>query len=118
MIDVITSIFLLFGGGMMLVSAVGVVRFPDVYTRMHASAKAGTLGVSSLATAVALHFQHFSITVFMVLLIAFFFLTAPIAMHLLGRAAYHSNVPMWDARALDEYHGHGEDPEDQIDRDA
>ena len=45
MIDIAASLVLLIGGAFCLIAALGVVRMPDVFMRMHASTKAGTLGV-------------------------------------------------------------------------
>lgn len=104
--ELITSFFLLAGGTLVLISALGIVRFPDVYTRMHAAAKTGTVGICSMAIAVAVHFGLFHVSVMVVLIIAFFFLTAPIAAHLIGRAAYTVGTPLWDKTVTNEYPRH------------
>ena len=88
-----------------LVTAVGVVRLPDVYTRMHASTKAGTLGVGCIILGVAMHFQSLLTASQAFLVIAFMFLTAPIAGHLIGRAAYLVGSPKWDRTAHDDLEG-------------
>ena len=103
MTELITSALLLFGGFMMFVSALGLLRFPDLFTRMHAAAKTGTVGIIALVIAVAVHFQQFDVTVLAILIVAFFFLTAPIATQLIGRAAYQSGVPLWERTVCDEY---------------
>lgn len=103
MTDVITALLLLFGGFMMFVSALGILRFPDLFTRMHAAAKTGTVGIIALVVAVAVHFQRFDVTVLALLIVAFFFLTAPIATQLIGRAAYQSGVALWKRTVCDEY---------------
>jgi len=103
--DLVTSALLLFGGFMMFVSALGLVRFPDLFTRMHAAAKTGTVGITALMLGVAVHFQQFEITVLSLLIVAFFFLTVPIAAQLISRAAYEGGVPLWDKTVCDEYRG-------------
>jgi multicomponent Na+:H+ antiporter subunit G len=85
-----------------LVTAIGVVRLPDVYTRMHASTKAGTLGVGCIILGVAFHFQSLATAAQAFLVIAFMFLTAPIAGHLIGRAAYFFGSPKWDRTKYDD----------------
>jgi multicomponent Na+:H+ antiporter subunit G len=71
-----------------LVAAIGVVRLGDLYTRMHAATKAGTLGSGLLLAAVAVHSQDGGIVVRALAAVAFFLLTAPVSAHLLARAAY------------------------------
>lgn len=77
-----------------IVTVIGVIRLPDVYTRAHAASKSATLGVLSILLGVFFHFWlkegHFSIQ--LLLAIAFLFITSPIGGHLMSRAAYISGV--------------------------
>ena len=77
-----------------VVTVIGVLRLPDVYTRAHAASKSATLGVLSILVGVFLHFWlnegHFSIKILLGIL--FLFITAPIGGHLMSRAAYISGV--------------------------
>jgi multicomponent Na+:H+ antiporter subunit G len=70
-----------------------------VFTRMHASTKAGTLGSSIILLGVAIHFQDIAVTAKVLLAILFLLLTAPIAAHMIGRAAQRTGVKMWSGRA-------------------
>lgn len=72
----------------MIISALGVVRLPDVFTRMHAAGKAATLGVSCLLLATGIHFLEDGQLWRMIALILLFFVTAPIATTTMARAAY------------------------------
>ncbi len=103
-----TSIFLILGGMLTLVAAVGVLRMPDLFLRMHAATKAGTVGVSSITIGVMIHFGTITVTSRGVLVIAFFLLTAPVAAHMIARAAYHSGVSLWLLTRIDEWKTHGE----------
>jgi multicomponent Na+:H+ antiporter subunit G len=85
-----------------LLAAVGIVRMPDIYTRMQASTKAGTLGISFIIVAVAVHFGDAITALQAGLVIAFLFLTAPIASHLIARSVYFYGKRGWEAGALDE----------------
>ncbi|MBD7985608.1 Na+/H+ antiporter subunit G [Sporosarcina sp. Sa2YVA2] len=77
-----------------IVTMIGILRLPDVYTRAHAASKSATLGVLSILLGVFFHFWlnegHFSIQ--LLLGIVFLFITSPIGGHLMGRAAYMSGV--------------------------
>lgn len=71
-----------------LIAAIGLNRLPDLYTRMHAASKAGTVGSGLLLLAVGLHAADSAIFGRAVAGIVFFVLTAPISAHLLARAAH------------------------------
>ncbi|MEO1192654.1 MAG: monovalent cation/H(+) antiporter subunit G [Pseudomonadota bacterium] len=102
MIDIITAVLVLFGGLFSLVAALGVLRLPDVWIRMHASTKAGTLGCGLILVAVAVHFGDTGVVARAVAAIVFLLLTAPVAAHMIGRAAYRSGVPLWEGTKIDE----------------
>jgi multicomponent Na+:H+ antiporter subunit G len=87
MIEIVIALFLLIGSFFALVAAIGVFRLPDVLMRMHASTKAGVLGSSLILLGAAVYFASGSITTRVIATIVFLMLTAPIAAHMLGRAA-------------------------------
>lgn len=104
-IDLLTlleSVTLCLGVGLCLLAGVGIVRMPDVYTRMQASTKAGTLGIGLIMVSVALHFRDAVTGLQASLVIAFLFLTAPVASHLISRAAHALGASLWDRSVIDE----------------
>jgi len=103
--EIIAGLLLLAGAAFVLVSAIGVVRFPDVYMRMHAATKAGTLGAGLMLGAASIVFGDLGITVRSFVVFFFLLLTAPVAAHVLGRAAYYAGVPRWERTRLDELAG-------------
>ncbi|MCK6547646.1 monovalent cation/H(+) antiporter subunit G [Myxococcota bacterium] len=102
MTDVLTATFMIIGAAFTLIACVGVWRFPDVFTRMQAATKAGTLGLTCLMAAVAIHFAQLAVTANVVLIVLFFFLTSPVAAHRIGRAAHRIGVPAWEGTHRDE----------------
>ncbi len=86
----------------MLVAGLGLVRMPDLPTRMHAASKAGTLGAALVLAAVGVHFGEAAIAVRAALVVLFLLLTAPVASHLIARAAYRSGVPLSEETTIDE----------------
>ncbi|MEQ8845052.1 MAG: monovalent cation/H(+) antiporter subunit G [Phycisphaerales bacterium] len=102
---VLTVALVLIGGFFSVLAAVGLLRMPDVYTRMQAATKAGTLGVGCMVLAVATHFTTLDVILESLLVIAMLFVTAPIASHLIARAAYFVGSPLWDGTAHDEMRG-------------
>ena len=105
--EILVAVFLLIGGLLSLVAAVGVIRMPDLFTRMHAATKTGTVGVSAIAIGMMIHFSNITVTSRGALVIAFFLLTAPVAAHMIGRAAYRSGVSLWILTRVDEWKSHG-----------
>ena len=104
--EVATAFLLVVGAVLTLLAALGVVRMPDVYSRMQSATKASTLGVGCTMLAVAVDFADLAITTRVVLIVAFVFLTAPISAQMIGRAAYYVGVPLWQGTTLDELRDH------------
>lgn len=90
MIEIVIGTLLLIGSFFALVAAIGIYRLPDVLMRMHASTKAGTLGSSLILIGAAVYFGDAATTTRVITTIVFLMLTAPIAAHMLGRAAARS----------------------------
>ena len=104
LLEIIAAIGLLLGSFFVVVSAIGMIRFPDVFCRMHATGKAGTLGIvfMLLGTMVIFLVADRSVLFRGALAIFFQFLTTPAATHLLARAAYIRQYPLSDRTAVDE----------------
>jgi multicomponent Na+:H+ antiporter subunit G len=101
-LDLVAAGLVLVGGVFMLLAGIGVVRMPDLFTRMQAATKGATLGAGCLLLAVAVHFRNLDVSARAVLVIVFVLLTAPVAAHLIARAAYAVGVPMWTGTLRDE----------------
>lgn len=94
MSDILATAAVLVGALLGLLSAVGIVRMPDVYIRLQVASKASSLGIALLMLGVAVHFEDVAVTIRALLVVAFLFLTAPVAAHVIGRAAYISGVSL------------------------
>lgn len=105
MTTLLSALFLVGGAGLCLIAAVGVLRFPDFFMRLHAATKAGVAGSGLVLIGVAFAHPSLSVWIKVVLGIAFLLLTTPIAGHLLGRAGYVAGVPLWRRMAGDELEG-------------
>jgi multicomponent Na+:H+ antiporter subunit G len=102
MIEWISSALFIAGATLALLAAVGVLRMPDVFTRMQASTKASTLGLGCLLAGVALRHPELSFVVRAASIAAFMLLTTAVAAHVIARAAALSGVPLWEGTAVDE----------------
>jgi multicomponent Na+:H+ antiporter subunit G len=101
------SIFcMLIGSLFILIAAIGIFRMPDLLMRMHAATKAGTLGSGLILIGVIFHFNKWNVTIEGFLTIIFIFITAPIASHLLARAAYFRGVTLAKITVIDELKEH------------
>jgi len=88
--EIIVSVFLVFGAFFMLVGSIGMVRLPDLFMRLHAPTKSSTLGLGSflIASMIFFAFQgRFGFAELLITLLAF--ITAPVSANLIAQAALH-----------------------------
>jgi multicomponent Na+:H+ antiporter subunit G len=111
--DLIAATLMLVGAFFVLVSALGAVRMPDLFMRMHAATKAGTLGAGLVLASAVVVFGTTAVTTKAVLVLLFLLLTAPVAAHVLGRAAYYDGVPLWDRTEVDALKGKYDEVEER-----
>ncbi len=84
------------GGFLSMAAGIGVLRFPDVLTRLHAATKPQVLGVAVVLLAIALRVPTWGVLSTVVLIMTFQLLTQPMTAHMLGRAAYRSEHVRFD----------------------
>ena len=106
--EIVTAAALLVGAAFVFIAALGAVRFPDIYTRMHAVSKATTLGLGCMLIGVAVSFPSLGVIAKVAAVLLFIFLTTPIATHMIVRAAYLTKVPQWKGTVADEMKGRTE----------
>ena len=106
MIDTLQSygagLFIIIGAFFVLTASIGLVRLPDLYTRMHAASKAGTVGSCVMLIALAIHADSLAISLRALAGVGFFLLTAPISSHLLAKAAHQAGFPLWKQSLRDD----------------
>ena len=102
LLDILVAVLLLIGAFFALVAAIGLMRLPDVYTRMHAASKAGTLGSGVLLIALAIDDGTGGTASRALAGVVFFLLTAPISAHLLAKASYGVGYRLWKDSVLDD----------------
>ncbi len=106
--EFLVALLLLPGTFLIVLSSIGLIRFPDVFCRMHAAGKAGTLGVILVVVGTVVQFAGTDQDVWVrgILAVFFQFLTAPAATHLLARAAYLCDYPLSQRTAVNELRGY------------
>ncbi len=102
MIDWISSGLVVAGATLALLAGVGVLRMPDVFTRMQASTKASTLGLGCLLAALAIRHPDVSIVMRALSIGAFMMLTTAVSAHVIARAAALTGAPLWQGTSVDE----------------
>ena len=95
MIIFISSTLLLLGSLFALIAAIGVLRMPDIFCRMHAATKAGAFGVSLILLALCVALPTVRVCIQSILIIGFFYLTAPVAAHMISRVSIILKLPIW-----------------------
>ncbi len=107
-LDLLTVALLIGGMFFMCVAALGIVRMPDLYHRMHAATKGVTLGIVGLLVAGAVALGALPETQFMMiatkvaLVVIFQFVANPVGAHLLSKAAHLDKAPLWSGTLSDE----------------
>ena len=108
LLNILTVFFLAFGIFFMMVGAVGLVRLPDVYHRMHAATKGVTLGISGMMIAAAFAASNagivppYQIIATVTVVIMFQFVANPVGAHMLAKAAHLDGAPTWKGTKGDE----------------
>jgi multicomponent Na+:H+ antiporter subunit G len=101
-LDVLTALLLIAGALLSVTAGIGVLRFPDALSRLHAATKPQTLGLAFVLVAVALTARSWSTTLVIVPVLLFQALLAPIASHMVGRAGYRTDNFRKDVLLVDE----------------
>jgi multicomponent Na+:H+ antiporter subunit G len=102
LVAIVTAVLVLIGSIFALIAAIGIIRLPDVYSRMHAASKAGTVGSGILLITLGLHSMDAGTFARAFAGFVFLLLTAPIAAHLLARASYMAGYGLAAETALNE----------------
>ncbi|ACB84099.1 monovalent cation/H(+) antiporter subunit G [Natranaerobius thermophilus] len=102
MLDILIILLLISGTFFFFIGVVGLIRLPDVYTRMHATTKCDTLGAGLLLLALILAQPLTIATLKTVFIIVFIWITHPTAAHIIARASYHTRMPQYpDTQYID-----------------
>ncbi len=100
--DAVAGVLFVLGALLSLVAAIGLLRFPDVLTRMHSAAKPQVLGLILITVGVGLRLRDPSAVALLGLVVLFQLTTAPVASHMIGRAAVRGGRVRTDLLQVDE----------------
>jgi multicomponent Na+:H+ antiporter subunit G len=109
-LEVVGAVLIGLGTLLVLLAGVGILRFPDTLMRVNVATKAAGLGVATILAGVAFEFATPEAAIKLTIAVFLQFATAPVAGHVIGRAAYRSGVPLWEGTYVDDLRGFQERP--------
>ncbi len=118
MTDALIMFLSTIGSIFILLAAIGLIRMPDFYLRVSVTTKAVTLGVGLVLISAAVYFNDISVTSRVTAIILFLFLTAPVAAHVITRAAYFTGTRLWKKSVIDDLKGRYEDKTISLDEEG
>jgi len=97
-LELLVSLLIVAGGSFLLIGSIGMVKLPDLLTRLHAPTKATTLGVGGALAASMVFFAGLegTLSIHEVLITAFLFMTAPLSAHFIAKAHLHEHTELRD----------------------
>lgn len=104
-LDTVALILVLIGGLLCITAAIGLIRFHDVPTRLHAATKPQVLGLILICIAVALALRSWPVVAFLVPIVLIQFATAPLSAHMVARQAYRNGTLDQSSLYVDELAG-------------
>ena len=103
-IRILISYLLIGAGGLFAVfTVIGLIRFPDVYTRIHAAAVVLTVSAVLLTTGVAIYVWEALLSLKILLIGLFFLISNPMATHAIARASYRQKIAKLRKKSIDQY---------------
>ncbi len=104
-IDIVSGTILLIGSIFIFLSAAGLLKMPDFYMRTSVVTKSATLGVGLVLLGTSVFFHEVGVYARAALIIIFVYMTAPVASHIIGRAAFLDKVPLWKGTQFNHLEG-------------
>lgn len=112
--SVLADVLIGLGVAFLFLAALGTVRLPDAYARMHAGSKATTLGLAFTMLGATLALGELHVGLLLAVLVQL--VAAPLATHALGRSAHHARIPVGERFVIDELQAEGEAPPGELPR--
>lgn len=113
MMEIVIAVLWLTGSVFALLAALGVLRMPDLFTRMQTSTKASTLGLGCLLLGAVLQFGDVASMLKAASIWGFVLLTTPLSAHVIARASYFADIPLWRGTVVDERRRDGGEMRDE-----
>ncbi|MFZ8934467.1 MAG: monovalent cation/H(+) antiporter subunit G [Bacteriovoracaceae bacterium] len=88
--EIIVATFVFFGSFFTFTACLGMFRFDDIFTRLHASSNSLIFGISTILFGLMIHFSNWEVSIKSLILIVFLLMTAPLSAHLVGKASNYS----------------------------
>ena len=105
LLEILCGSFILIGTLFIFLSAIGLLKMPDLYMRTSVTTKSATLGVGMVLFGTAFFFGSVEVYARAILIIIFVYMTAPVASHMIARASFLDNVPIWSGTKVNHLEG-------------
>lgn len=111
--EILSGLFVLLGAFLMLISAIGILRLPDFYSRLSAVTKNSTIGVVFIIVGAIIYFNNIEVLMKGAGIVLFIALTSPTSAFVIGKAAVHVKVPFWGKTDKSDFEGVDEGTSDR-----
>lgn len=111
--EIWSGLFVLLGTFLMLISAIGILRLPDFYSRLSAVTKNSTIGVVFIIAGAVVYFNNIEVLMKGAGIVLFIALTSPTSAYIIGKAAIHVKVPFWGKTDKSDFKDMEEGPTDR-----
>lgn len=101
--ELIVVVLIVIGAALCLTAAIGLLRFRDVPTRLHAATKPQVLGLILICIAIGLALESWAVAAFLVPIVLIQLATAPMSAHMVGRQAYRNGTIDQQSLVVDEF---------------
>ena len=101
--ELISYLFMAAGGIFAIFTVIGLMRFPDVYTRIHAAAVVLTISAVLLTMGIAIYVWEFYLSLKILMISLFFLASNPMATHAIARSSYKKKIALPKVKTVDEY---------------
>lgn len=102
MINFFIMVLCTLGALFILISALGILKMPDFYTRLSVTVKASTMGVGLILLAAAFYFFDFSVSTKVFAIVFFLFITTPVGAFMISKTAYITGIKLWNQSIMDD----------------
>lgn len=101
--EIVAYLFMAVGSFFAIVTVIGLIRFPDVYTRIHAASVVLTISAVFITLGVAIYVWEFFISLKIIFIALFFLLLNPMSTHSIARASYRKKIALLKVKSVDDY---------------
>ena len=101
--EIISYFMMSIGAIFAIITVIGLIRFPDVYTRIHAAAVVLTISGVFMTIGIAIYVWQFYLSLKILLISLFFLISNPMTTHAIARVSYHKEIDIKKKKSMDDF---------------